>query len=132
MTRALPACMCAAALASVLFAGCEGGEKRRGSVSFHAKGVRRNIQRVRDQIPRTDNPYAMEAATDALYRALEGLPKRVVKNGGEGVEAREAKAEEALAFFQELRKMLEAPDYDPDQANAKLDELAEIIDQVEQ
>lgn len=130
MPSAIPALL--GLLAAAALAGCGGGKEKRSSVSFHADGVRQNIERVRDQLTRTHNPFAMQSATDALYRALEGLPVRIERKATERVQQRKAKAQEALAFFVELRKTLDAMTYDQAEANAKLDELAKIIDGVEQ
>jgi hypothetical protein len=129
----VPVALC---LGLVLLSGCGGGRKRRASVEFHAEGVRYAVGRLSREIDRARagqrvDAYAMSSATDAVERALRGLPERIEKKAATRVEERKAKAEEAIKLFAALRPVLVGLRFDEGEVKAKLAELGRLIDEVE-
>lgn len=131
--RRAPIALC---LGCLLLSGCGGGQKHRASVEFHAEGVRHAIGRLRREIDRAAagkpvDGYAMNSATDAVARALRGLPARTEKMARTRKAERKAAAEKARQLFQAYRPGLESLRYDPAEAGAKLSELEALMDEVE-
>ena len=134
-----------ACLACLLFGGCGGSKESRATVEFHAQGAREAIGRLRGEVnrPKTDQrqvgpdrrdnaQYRMQNATEQVSRALRGLPARIDKAAQTRKAERRSAAEKARQLFEAYRPALESLRYDKAQANARLDELIELLDQVEQ
>lgn len=125
-----------ACLSCLLLGGCRDKQKQRSGVQFHARGVRDAIGRLRKEVDGTGaggqaDLYAMENATAALGRALRGLPGRVEKTAQTRQQERKDAAEKARQLFEGYRPTLESLRYDKAEANAKLDELDRLIQEVE-
>jgi len=128
MRNRLTACLLAGATLTV--AGCGDPQERRATLGFSCRAVRQCLDHLRTQLPRREL-YPMKAATDSLARALAGLPAKVQKKAATRQAERKAAALKARALFEELQPVLESLKYDEAEMNARLDELAGIIDEVE-
>lgn len=132
-TSRTPLCvLLALCLVPWLPAGCKDEEKRRAGVAFQVEGARVTMESLRRQIAREPmNPYGMRLATDRFARALGGVPARVQDKAATRVQERKAAAEKAVEMFGALRPVLESLKFDRAEANAKLDEVAKLLDEVE-
>jgi outer membrane murein-binding lipoprotein Lpp len=119
-------------LAPSLLAGCKDEEKHRASVEFQVEGARVTMDRLRRQIAREPlDAYGMQRATDSFARALGGVPARVEDKAATRVQERKASAEKAVEVFTALRPVLESLEFDRAEANAKLNEVAKLLGEVE-
>lgn len=126
---ALPLALC---LIPCLLAGCKDKRKYRSSVEFQVKGARVTMESLRRQIARDPlDPYGMRLATDRFARALDGVPAKVEEKATTRVKERKAAAEKANEMFKALRPVLESLDFKRPEVNAKLDEVAKLLDEVE-
>ena len=115
-----------------LLTGCKDERKHRAGVEFQVKGARVTMESLRRQIARDPmNPYGMRLATDRFARALGGVPARVEDKATTRVKERKAAAEKAVEAFTALRPVLDSLKFERAEANAKLDEVAKLLDEVE-
>ncbi len=125
------------ALPCALLPGCGDPQQRRSSVKFHAEGCRKSLEMLRRVLrlwkaEKLQEPhYDIPIAIDTLSRALSGLPARIEKKATTRVEERKAAAEKARALFEQLRPKLNSRGFEEAEVNAKLDELARLLDEVE-
>ena len=124
--------------------GCRDKQKYRASVAFHAKGARDCLHFLRrmiggeykvggDDMPDLSGAnadgYAKQVAADRFDRALSSLPARIDKQQPDRAAERKAAAEKALTIWREIQpKITRMPAND---AQAKLDEIAALLDEVE-
>jgi len=132
----------AAILASA--GGCRDKREYRASVAFHAKGTRDCLGFLRQmiggeyQVGGDDVPdlsganadgYAKQVAADRFDRALSSLPARIDKQQPDRAGERKAAAQEAIKIWRQLQpRILRMP---ADDAQARLDEIAALLDDVE-
>ncbi|GAF77699.1 unnamed protein product [marine sediment metagenome] len=115
-----------------LAGGCRDEKKHRAGVDFQVEGARVTMESLRRQIAREPmDTYGMRRATDRFARALGGLPARVEDKATTRVKERKAAAEKAVEMFAALRPVLESLKFDRAEGNAKLDEVAKLLDEVE-
>ncbi len=135
--RTVPKAALLTLLCCTLLAGCSNPKERRASLAFHAGAVRKTLAMVKRTVrlfkagqlkePGYDIPIALEA----LGNNLSGLPARIEKKATTRVEERKAAAVKAGEIFREIRPKLRSLKFDEAEANAKLDEIGALIDEVE-
>ena len=132
MSRTPVGVLLALCLIPWLPAGCKDEKKHRAGVEFQVEGARVTMASLRRGIACDPmDPFGMRRATDRFARALGGVPARVESKATTRVQERKAAAEKAVEIFTALRPVLESLDFDRAEANAKLDEVAKLLDDVE-
>ena len=122
--------------------GCDSGKKERSSVDYYAKGAQKVITRLRAALP-TRNGYSVLDGVRKVNDNLAGLSD-LLEKGKDRIdrwEERKKHAEEAHKYFVDNIKYKilvdDAPinirlhNYDVNELNGLLDELAKLVDKVD-